>query len=240
MAYDRKLVELAVKLFSIDAVKFGDFTTKSGIKTPVYFDLRVIVSYPEVMVSIVIIKSSISCLKIVFFFMYFKFQESISNLLLEFSMKNLEYDHLCGVPYTALPIATLLSVQTKKSMLMRRKETKAYGTKKSVEGHYKAGQSCLIVEDVVTSGSSVLETVRDLRKEGLIVKDAVIILDREQGGSKNCAANDVQVKSLLSLTALIEILSKNGKITDETVTKVKNYLKETQAPVIGKSIVDKY
>ncbi|XP_075973393.1 rudimentary-like [Anticarsia gemmatalis] len=211
MAYDKKLVELAIKLFSIDAVKFGEFTTKSGIKTPVYFDLRVIVSYPEVM-------------------------ESISNLLLEIAMQNLKYDHVCGVPYTALPIATLLSVQTKRSMLMRRKETKAYGTKKSIEGHYKAGQSCLIVEDVVTSGSSVLETVRDLRKEGLIVTDAVIILDREQGGKKNLEVNDVQIKSLFSMTTLIDILMKNGKITEEIVLKVKNYLKETQAPVIDKPV----
>lgn len=209
MSYDKKLVDLAIKLFSIDAVKFGEFTTKSGIKTPVYFDLRVIVSYPDVM-------------------------ESISNLLLEVAMKDLKYDHVCGVPYTALPIATILSVLTKKSMLMRRKETKAYGTKKSIEGHYKAGQSCLIVEDVVTSGSSVLETVRDLRKEGLVVTDAVIILDREQGGSKNLEVDDVQVKSLFTMSSLIDILVKNGKITEETVTKVKLYLKETQAPVIEK------
>lgn len=149
-------------------------------------------------------------------------------------MKDLKYDHVCGVPYTALPIATILSVLTKKSMLMRRKETKAYGTKKSIEGHYKAGQTCLIVEDVVTSGSSVLETVRDLRKEGLVVTNTVIILDREQGGSKNLDSNEVQVKSLFTMSSLIDILVKNGKITDETVIKVKNYLKETQAPVIGK------
>lgn len=151
-------------------------------------------------------------------------------------MKDLKYEHLCGVPYTALPVATLLSVLTKKSMLMRRKETKAYGTKKSIEGHYKADQTCLIVEDVVTSGSSVLETVRDLRKEGLIVTDAVIILDREQGGSKNLELNDVQIKSLFSMSSLIDILVKNGKITEGTVVRVKNYLKETQAPVIGKFI----
>lgn len=169
-----------------------------------------------------------------FYLIYFLLlQESISNILLEVSMKDLRYDHLCGVPYTALPIATILSVLTKKSMLMRRKETKAYGTKKSIEGHYKAGQTCLIVEDVVTSGSSVLETVRDLRKEGLIVTDAVIILDREQGGSKNLEVDDVQIKSLFTMSSLIDILVKNGKITEETVVKVKNYLKETQAPVIG-------
>lgn len=161
-------------------------------------------------------------------------QELITSLLLDQGTKNIQYDHVCGVPYTALPIATLLGVKVKKSMLMRRKETKAYGTKKSIEGHYKAGQTCLIIEDVVTSGSSVLETVRDLRKEGLVVNNTVVILDREQGGIKNLNANDVQVKSLFTMSTLIEILSENGKITEETVKKVKDYLKETQAPVIRK------
>lgn len=150
-------------------------------------------------------------------------------------MRELKYDHLCGVPYTALPIATILSMLTKKSMLMRRKEIKAYGTKKSIEGHYEANQTCLIVEDVVTSGSNVLETARALRKEGLIVTDAVIILDREQGGSKNLEVNGVKIRSLFTMSSLVDILVKNGKITEETFVKVKNYLKEIQAPIIGKN-----
>ncbi|CAF4923405.1 unnamed protein product [Pieris macdunnoughi] len=205
MDYDKKIIELALGLYKIDAVKFGEFMTKSGINTPIYFDLRVIVSYPEVM-------------------------ELITSLLYEFSIVDSQFDHVCGVPYTALPIATLLSVKVKKSMLMRRKEAKSYGTKKLIEGHYKVGEKCLIIEDVVTSGSSVMETVTDLRKEGLKADEAIIILDREQGGRQNLEANDVKMKALLTMSKLIEILVENNKINKATANDVKNYLQNVKAP----------
>ncbi|RVE48080.1 hypothetical protein evm_007267 [Chilo suppressalis] len=205
MTNEQNLHKLAVKLFDIDAVKFGQFTTKSGMKTPVYFDLRVIVSYPDIM-------------------------DLISNLLYDFSMKDTEYDHLCGVPYTALPVATLLSVRSKKSMLMRRKEAKNYGTKKMIEGHYKAGQSCIIIEDVITSGSSVLETVKDLRNEGLKADKALVILDREQGGRQNLEKNNVHVEALITMSKLMEILVKKEKIDSTMAKEVQEYLLQAKAP----------
>ncbi|ALC46689.1 r-l [Drosophila busckii] len=195
---------LALKLFEINAFKFGDFKMKVGINSPVYFDLRVIVSYPDVM-------------------------QTVSDLLVEhIKSQELNSKHVCGVPYTALPLATIVSLQQSTPMLVRRKEAKAYGTKKLIEGIFNAGDTCLIVEDVVTSGSSILDTVRDLQSEGIVVTDAVVVVDREQGGAANIAKHGVRMHSLFTLSFLLNTLREAGRIEKSTVDAVAKYIASAQ------------
>ncbi|XP_017463389.1 PREDICTED: uridine 5'-monophosphate synthase [Rhagoletis zephyria] len=202
MSDERKT--LAIKLYEINAFKFGDFKMKVGINSPVYFDLRVIVSYPQVM-------------------------KTVSDLIAaHIKEQQLTAKHVCGVPYTALPLATLVAVQQNTPMLVRRKEAKDYGTKKLIEGLYNAGDTCLIVEDVITSGSSVLDTVRDLEKEGIVVTDAVVVVDREQGGAANIAKQKVRVHSLFTLSFLLNTLHEAGKIKHDTVDAVARYIAASQ------------
>ncbi|XP_026673365.1 uridine 5'-monophosphate synthase isoform X2 [Ceratina calcarata] len=107
-AMENELKELAIALYEIDAVKFGEFVTKVGLKTPIYFDLRVIISHPKLMVRLA--KT------------LWKQAEEASGIT-----------QICGVPYTALPLATLISADTNIPMLIKRKEVKSYGTKKLIE-----------------------------------------------------------------------------------------------------------
>ena len=194
--------ELILKLHEIEAIKFGEFTLKSGIISPIYIDLRVIVSYPEVL-------------------------KTVADEMWQ-KVKELNFDVICGVPYTALPIATAISLKNNKPMVMRRKEVKDYGTKKAIEGKFEKGQKCLIIEDLVTSGSSVFETIEPLAFEGLEATDIIVLLDREQGGKENIKNKGYNLHSVINITELLETLYEENKINRENYENTKQFIKENR------------
>lgn len=208
-SFENKLKAVILKLHEIEALKFGSFKMKVGIDSPVYVDLRSIVSYPDIL-------------------------ESVADLMWEFAvLRNIECNQLCGVPYAALPIAALMSSRSKIPMVMRRKEAKKYGTKKLIEGKFNPGDTCVVVEDVVTSGSSILETVADLHSEGLNVTSALVVVDREQGGSHNLSEKGVAINSLCTLFKILQVLKEAGRINQDIVDSVRKYIAASQVRTDG-------
>lgn len=191
-----------IQLYEIGAIQFGEFLLKSGIVSPIYIDLRLIVSYPPLL-------------------------QQIATLMGEM-IKECHFERVCGVPYTALPIATAISLAYNIPMVMRRKEAKAHGTKKIIEGAFKKGQSCLIVEDLITSGLSIFETISPLEQEGLVVKDVVVLLDRQQGGKQKLEAHGIELHAVFTITDLLSQLLDQSILTQTTYDHVKQFLKENQ------------
>lgn len=197
-----KKAKLILELFAIQTIKFGDFLMKSGVRSPIYIDLRPLVSYPKIL-------------------------ETIARELINLS-SNLKYDVMAGVPYTALPIAVHISEINGKPLIYARKEVKDYGTSRKIEGVYKKGQKCVIIDDIITDGGSKFENIEPLEKAGLKVKDVVIVIDREQGGAKNLAKKGYHLHSLFKFTEVLEILKNYQKISEEKYNEVVEYLKKTQ------------
>jgi len=205
--------EIITRLFEIEAIKLGDFKLKSGIQSPIYFNLRVIIGYPKLL-------------------------RNISELLHSTCTTGGSYDVVCGVPYTALPLATCMSLDHDIPMVIRRREAKDYGTKQMIEGVYKEGQLCLIVEDVVTTGSSVLETAKELKNVGVGVTDAVVLLDRGQGGKEMLLNNGITLHTVLNIHQVLDVLLRLNKITTDVFDQVQHFISTNQFQPLPKPPTD--
>ena len=182
-----KKTEMICQLFHIGAIKTGEFRLKSGMISPIYIDMRSVISHPKIFLSTV-------------------------NLLAQ-QMHNCTFDHVVGVPYAALPFASGLALLHQRSMIMPRKEIKDHGTRKAVEGVYHAGQSAIIIEDVITTGGSILEIVEILKNEGIYVRDAIVFIDREQGGRQKLADRGIRLHAVCTLTDIFTTLHDSGLIS---------------------------
>lgn len=191
-----------LEIYKLDVIKFGRFTLKSGIESPFYVDLRPLASDPKIL-------------------------KQLSNYLLDILPLD-DFDVICGVPYAALPMATAMSLESYIPLIIKRKEAKKYGTKKLIEGIYKKGQNCLLVEDVITSGASLLETVTEVENEGLHVSDIIVVLDREQGGVERLEQKGYKVHTLFTISEVVTILKEEGELMEDDVNRINDFLSGNQ------------
>ena len=168
--------ELAKKV-SEAALIHGDFLLRSGARSTEYFDKYRFEARPQILREIA---------------------EALAGLLPEAG----NYDALAGLEMGGIPIATMLSQFTGKPTLFIRKQAKEYGTCRFAEGGEVEGRRLVIVEDVVTSGGQIIESVKALRNEGALVSDVVCVIDRESGGRENLAAEDLSLVSLFTKSEL--------------------------------------
>ncbi|CAH1125451.1 unnamed protein product [Ceutorhynchus assimilis] len=207
------LKDIAIRLFKANAIKFGNITTGSGAVTPVYFDLRVIVSYPSLMKDLSILLSQ-------------RVQELIK--VNEAAHPEPTRTIVCGVPYTAVPITSLVSVNADIPMIMKRKQAKDYGTKNLIEGVWSKGDTCILVDDVIMFGDSILEIATELTNSGLNCSQVVVICDREQGAIEKVARRGIKVYALLTLSEIMKYLLESNYVTNQDCDMVQNYLANNQ------------
>jgi len=194
--------KLALQLFKAGCLKFGNFLLKSGVKSPVYIDLRTLVSYPKV-------------LKLV--------AKAYASIL-----KKLKFDRLAAVPYAALPLAGAVSLEMNKPWIYTRKEPKDHGIQKPVEGIFKKGERIVVIDDMVTSGLSKFEIIKALKSLGLKIKDIVVLFDRKQGAKENLRKRGYRLHAVMNFSQWLKILNQKKKLSCKKYEETLDFIKRTQ------------
>jgi len=189
---------LADSLLEAGCIKFGEFTLKSGLKSPIYIDLRQIITYPKLL-------------------------ERVGTAYLPL-LKGLKFDRLAGLPYAAIPIATAISLQGGYPMIYPRKEIKDYGTKAEIEGEYHAGETAVVIDDLATTGGSKFEAIEKLTAAGLKVKDVVVLVDRQSGAMESLAAAGFRLHAVLTITELLDYWERASKVEKEKIEATRKFL----------------
>jgi len=185
---------LALTLHDIGAIQFGRFRLHSGRESRIYVDLRVLVSYPAAL------RAATAAYRTV--------------------LDGLPFDLLAATPLAGLPIGTALCLDMDRPLIYPRKTAKSYGTGKNIEGRYAIGQTVVVVDDLITSGDSILETIAAVKAVGLKVHDAVVLIDREQGGREMLVEQGYRLHAVTTLRRLLDSLHEQDRISRSQLDEV--------------------
>ena len=192
--------EFAIFLYKNNIIRFGNFTLASGKNSSYYVDLRLIPSYPH---------------------QFRKMIKNLQNLIVEKTGLN-DFDCLASVPTGGLVVTSALAIEIVKPLIYVRSKPKEHGTTKSIEGKISAGMKVIMVDDVVTTGTSVLNGINQLKEAGLLVSDLYVILNRLEGGDKALSDIGVQTHQLTDILEITDILFQEKLIDKEIFEKIKN------------------
>jgi orotate phosphoribosyltransferase len=186
--------EFATFLHQKGIIRFGDFTLASGKKSSYYVDLRIVPSFPHQ-----------------FRLMIKHLQNTISE---QVGLDN--FDAIASVPTGGLVIASALALETVKPLVYVRSQAKSYGTGKLVEGVITKGMKILVVDDVATTGGSVINGIRELKKEGAVITDAYVIVNRLEGAQESLEQEKVKLHHMLDVLSIAKTLA-DAKLIDKSV-----------------------
>ena len=190
--------EIADGLLDLGCIQFGEFSLKSGDISPIYIDLRRIIAHPDLLLQV---------------------GRAFQTLL-----EPLQFDHLAALPYAALPITSAISLLGGWSMVYPRKEEKTYGTKAPVEGIFSEGETAVVIDDLITTGSSKLDGINKLKENGLIVNDIVVLIDRSKDARESLRKDGFNLSAFLSIQELLTYYQDHDLVEHDLLYRTYRYL----------------
>jgi len=203
---------LAQTLFDLGGVQFGNFTvSESAVSSPVFINPKVLISNP-------------TALRVAS-----KLMQQEINLALSLRRARVHpFAVVAGVPVGGLLLATAYSLETNIPMIYARVRPEGTG-KRGIEGRFNMGDAALIIDDLITRGSSVLETAELLEENGLKVKDVIVLVDREHGATERLRRRGFNLISILKLDVMLNHYMSGGLISEETYNICAEYLRGKQS-----------